>query len=169
MDRFDFLHCNMIGNRHEICGETEPKEEDWMQFEKKITCTIHPLPKSQARHFTFRFIILQRVEGEDGARATPARARIPVPPWHTELVEQTAICNSKLLNIVSRPSAPPLPPFRRADKCFFPACSFNICHPKSGVGRRSREVCLSRRRRTGLFCIEGAQTTARDRVGRTRL
>ena len=92
---------------------------------KKITYTIRSLPKSQARHFTFRFIILQRVEDEDGARATPARARIPVPPWHTELVEQTAICNSKLLSIVSRPPSAPSPSdSSHCRQMFFPRLLF---------------------------------------------
>ena len=119
-----------------------------MQFEKKITCTIRSLPKSQARHFTFRFIILQRVEDEEGARATPAR--IPVPPSHTELVEQTAICNSKLLNIVSRSSSPHRPPFRRAQTNVFPRLLFQYLPsqewslpPKSRSLSVSSPLCLA--------------------------
>ena len=185
MDRFDFIPLNMgiVKNIGEILSSPQMSSmsgasvrkyaremgrtctEYYMQFEKKITCTIRSLPKSQARHFTFRFIILQRVEDEEGARATPAR--IPVPPSHTELVEQTAICNSKLLNVVSRSSSPHRPPFRRAQTNVFspPALSIFAIPRVEFAAEVEKSVCLvaslpGEWRRTGLFCKELKQLRA---------
>ena len=160
----------MIGNMGIAMNSVEKpsrKRNIACSSKKKITCTIRSLSKSQARHFTFRFIILRRVEGEDGARATPAR--IPVPPWHTELVEQTAICNSKLLNIVSRPSsAPPPSVSSHCRQMFLPRLLFQYL-PSQEWSWPPKSRSLSVSSATDWIVLQGAQTTARDIVGRTRL
>ena len=152
MDRFDFLQCNMIGNRHEICGETEPKEEVCMQFEKKdyLHNTLSPKITGAPLYLPFYYSPESR-----GRRRCPSNSRPPAPvsqslPGTQNLLNKQQFATQNYLTLFRALLPPLLPLIRRtADKCFFPACSFNICHPKSGVGRRSREVCLSRRRRTG--------------------
>ena len=151
MDRFDFLQCNMIGNRHEICGETEPKEEVCMQFEKKRLLAQYT-PSQNHRRATLPSVLL--FSRESRAKTVPEQLP-PAPvsqslPGTQNLLNKQQFATQNYLTLFRALLPPLLPLIRRtADKCFFPACSFNICHPKSGVGRRSREVCLSRRRRTG--------------------
>ena len=66
---------------------------------KKITRT-HIDPRSQnLRHATFPPVLLF----SGGPKTVSEQLPPYLPASHAALVEQTAICNSKLLNIVSRP------------------------------------------------------------------
>ena len=130
-----------------------------MQFEKRLLAQY--APSQNHRRATLPSVLL--FSGELRAKTVPEQLP-PVSqslPGTQNLLNKQQFATQNYLTLF-RALLPPLPPlFRRtADKCFFPACSFNICHPKSGVGRRSREVCLSRRRRTGLFCKELKQLRA---------
>ena len=170
MDRFDFLHCNMIGNMG-IAMKYVEKQEYCMHFEKRLLAQY--APSQNHRRATLPSVLL--FSRESRAKTVPeqlppaAAAAAPVSqslPGTQNLLNKQQFATQNYLTLFRALLPPLLPLIRRtADKCFFPACSFNICHPKSGVGRRSREVCLSRRRRTGLFCKELKQLRAIESDG----
>ena len=109
---------------------------------KKITHTLIHAPKISDTPLFLPFYY-----SPEGRRRYPSNS---LPPSHAALVEQTAICNSKLLNIVSRP--PPPPPLllfsSSVSSCrqmFFPRPLFQYL-PSQEWSWPPKSLSLSRRR-----------------------